>query len=365
MGTDRIRHLVDRRTTAGKRLFFWQPSKSLVDLGMSAEALGADEARARARAIELNAISDQIRNGVRDEGNDAKPGTLSRLFSNFKGSDEFAQLGQRTRKDYAYYIGKIEEELGHIMVRSITARGVKIYYQRVRRDRGVTWSYHILATLRAALTWGVTEDWISSNPALEVTIKSPPKRTVTWSAEQAEAYISKARELGWHSIAAMAQVFDSTAQSPIDVRTLKRGSYDGRTISNVRSKTGVTDAPIPLFPEAKRELDAYLATKPPGLPEAPLFTNDRIGSHWVYSTLCKIHNEIRTAAGLPKKLQLQDFRRTAQTEAGAAGATADEIRGLARHTTRSAAEHYVHPDARFVESAQAKRLEKRRRTPPA
>ena len=87
-----------------------------------------------------------------------------------------------------------------------------------------------------------------------------------------------------------------------------------------------------------------------------------LGGQWVYSTLCKVHSEIRAAAGLPKKLQLQDFRRTAQTEAGAAGGTVDEIRGLARHTTRSAAEHYVHPDERFVNSVQRKRLASRNKT---
>ena len=76
---------------------------------------------------------------------------------------------------------------------------------------------------------------------------------------------------------------------------------------NTRTKIKVTDAPIPLFPEAKAALDGYLATKPAMLPEAPLFTNDRIGGEWVYSTLCKAHCEVREAAGLPKKLQLQDF----------------------------------------------------------
>jgi hypothetical protein len=160
----------------------------------------------------------------------------------------------------------------------------------------------------------------------------------------------------------MAHVFDSTAQSPIDVRLLRVGNYDGLRISNARIKTGVTDAAIPLFPEAKAALDAYLGTRTAVLPESPLFVNDRIGGQWVYSTLCKVHSQIRAAAGLPKKLQLQDFRRTAQTEAGAAGATVDEIRGLARHSTRSAAEHYVHPDERFVNSVQRKRLATRNKT---
>ncbi len=65
---------------------------------------------------------------------------------------------------------------------------------------------------------------------------------------------------------------------------------------------------------------------------------------------------IRRATGLPDELQLQDFRTTVQTEGGAAGGTVDELRGLARHATRSAGEHYVMPDARYVDSVQEKRL---------
>lgn len=365
MGEDQIRHLLTKRRADGVTSYYWNPSKTLRDLGLVPEALGTNMTKALTRAIELNFLADETRRGQRDDrGNGALPGSLSKLVQAFKVSGEFAELKPRTRKDYAYYLEKIELEFGHLPATAMTAPVIKAYYHRVRSERGITWGYHILGSLRVVLSWGVSEGWIIRNPGLDIKLKSPKKRTVQWEPHEALAYISTAIELGWHSVAAMAHVFDSTAQSPVDVRTLKRGNYDGRAISNTRTKTGVTGAPIPLFPEAKAALDAYLATKPPMHPEAPLFTNDRIGAEWVYSTLSKVHSEVRQAAGLPKKLQLQDFRRTAQTEAGAAGGTVDEIRGLARHTTRSAAEHYVHPDSRFVEAVQNKRLASRNKTGP-
>jgi hypothetical protein len=204
--------------------------------------------------------------------------------------------------------------------------------------------------------------WIKINPALNVKMKAPNKRRVTWTIEQANTYLAKAGELGWHSIVAMVHVFDSIGQSPVDVRTLPMKSYDGRCIDVARAKTGRTDAPIPLFPPAISALDAYLATGLARLPEAPLFTHDRIGGVWNESTLQKTHSKIRMAAGLPSKLQLQDFRTTAATESGASGATGDEIKGLLRHSTRAAGEHYVHPDSRFIESTQEKRLAYRNKT---
>lgn len=273
----------------------------------------------------------------------------------YQASDEFAEKKPRTRGDYVYYLEKIEAEFGHLPVTALTAKVIKAYYKRVRKEVSVTWAYHILGTLRMILSWAVSEDWIKKNPALDVTMKAPAKRKVVWTPEQATIYIAKAMEMGWHSVAMMALVLDSIAQSPIDVRTMKRSAYDDRAIHSAREKTGVSNAPIPLFPDAKKALDEYLATRPKH-PDPPMFTDERTGDMWGENALQKIHRKIRKAAGSPEELQLQDFRRTAQTEAGAGGGTLDEIRALARHTTREAGEHYVIPDARFVESAQNKRL---------
>ncbi len=76
----------------------------------------------------------------------------------------------------------------------------------------------------------------------------------------------------------------------------------------------------PLWPDVKYALDTCLVTQPAKLPDAPRFTNDFIGRDWWPSTLAKYRGLVGTAALLPKNLQFQDFRRTAQTGAGAAGA---------------------------------------------
>lgn len=360
MGKDEIRHLRAKMYPSGLR-YFWEPSKTLKLLGLTAEPLGAEPARARARAVELNSLSDQVRISGRSADAGHLPGTFGRLVHNYKASDEFKDLKPRTQNDYAYYLDKIEANFSKVMVRAITPRVVKTYYKRVRKEVSNTWAYHILATLRAVLSWAVSEDWIKQNPALDVKMKSPEKRKVVWKLDQAQAYFVAAKTMGWHSIVAMAHVFDSIAQSPVDVRTLPRKAYDGRTIDTSRAKTGRSGPPIPLFPTAVVALDTYLEASP-RLPEAPLFTNDRIGGEWNESTLQKTHRKIRAAAGLPAKLQLQDFRTTALTEGGASSGTRDELRGLARHSTAQASEHYVHPDSHFVESIQMKRLAHRNKT---
>ncbi|HCE07487.1 MAG TPA: hypothetical protein DEQ40_02590 [Oxalobacteraceae bacterium] len=352
MDVEKIRHL----RCLGQGRYYWQPSKTITDLGMAAEALGTDRAIARARATELNRQADELRAAHQAGSNSSRPGTVGRLFSDYRASDEFKDRKDRTREGYDYELGWIEKDFGTVMVRALTPKVLKTYYKRLVAERSVSVAYHRLGVFRLVLTWAVSEDWIKHNPALDVRVKLPKKREVVWTLDQMATYLAKAAELGWGSIVAMVHVFDSIGQSPIDVRTLLRGAYAGGRINVSRQKTGVKGGPILLFPEAVVALDAYLATQPAKLPTAPLFTNERTGEMWVESTLQHTHADIRAAAGLPKQIQMQDFRTTAATEGGASGGTVDELRALQRHSSRTAGEHYVLPDGRFVDSIQQKRL---------
>lgn len=364
MGDDRIRHLLIKPRSGGRLLYFWNPSKTLRDLGLTPEALGSDYQLAKARALELNQTADELRRFAKNGNNGPAPGSVSRLFREYQKSPEFAEKKQRTRGDYSYYLDKIDRDFGQLPVRALTPRTIKAYYRRLTTEKSVTWAYHILATLRTVLSWAVSEDWITVNPALDVRIRSPAKRTIVWETAQTDKLVTVAKDLHWRSLAAMFRVYDCIGQSPIDIRTLRVSDYNGQSIGTTRAKTGVSDAPIPLWTNVISELDDYLATRPPLKGDAPLFAHDDLGGFWNESTLAKTFNVIRKKAGLPAHLQMQDWRRTAATEAGAAGGTVDEIRALQRHSTRTAALHYVHPDDRYVAAAQQKRFDQRNKKRP-
>jgi len=362
MGEDSIRHLLLKICANGSIRYFWNPSATLRKLGLTPEPLGDDYNKAKSRALELNSCADELRRVSKQGNNGPAPGSLSRLVSDYKKSPEFSALKQRTQDDYVYYLEKIELDFGQLPVAALKARTIKEYYRRLVAEKSLTWAYHIISTIRILLSWAVSEEWISHNPALSVRIKSPKKRTVTWQSQQTETLIAQAKELKWLSLAAMFRVYDCIGQSPIDIRTLRAGDYNGEAIASTRAKTGVSDAPIPLWPNVIAALDEYLATRPSLHPDAPLFAHDDLGGFWKESTLAKTFALIRKKAGLPSHLQMQDWRRTAATEAGASGSTVDEIRALQRHSTRTAALHYVHPDDRYVAAAQQKRLEQRNKT---
>ena len=200
----KIRHLIFR---GGNH--YWQPSKTVLALGLQGEALGPDKKTAIARAVELNAMADAMRAESKQGSNSAKPGTVSRLFAAYRNSEEFGELKPRTQSDYNYEMDWIEETLGTAMVRAFTAKSLKTYYRKLKADKGICVSYHRFSVFRTVLTWAVSEDWISDNPAKKVKVKIPRKRAVIWTLQQMEIYRRKASELGWHSIVAMIHVFYS------------------------------------------------------------------------------------------------------------------------------------------------------------
>lgn len=372
MGRDKIRHLRAKLLDSGDTAFYWQPSQSVKALGLVAEALGTDRERAATRARHLNAMADEMRaNPGRSAGNGPAPGTVALLFAQYlksvevmgePGNPALPGLKARTQKDLRYYLDKVEREFGQVRVAGMTPKVIKTYYQRVARERGITWAYHIVWALRCALSWAVSENWIAANPALQVEIKGPPKRTVQWTPDEAETFLWAAIAGGWWSIAVGADLMDCTAQSPVDIWKLKVKDYDGAAIvDEARAKTGHEGARRLLWPNTKARLDAYLESRPALHPEAPLLANDKTGTAWVEVSRHKTFAKIRNAADLRRELQLQDFRRTAMTEARKAGATSIEVQNLARHASPRTQDRYVQPDPTFVDAAQAKRLEYRKK----
>src|SRR5437016_2687089 len=123
-----MRHLLVKQLASGERAYFWNPSKTIRALGMTAEALGKDVQAAKARAVILNNLADDLRRGSKPGDNGPRPGTLGLLVQSFKASEEFGDLKPRTQKDYAYYLGKIDAEFGHLPVMALTPLVIKTYY---------------------------------------------------------------------------------------------------------------------------------------------------------------------------------------------------------------------------------------------
>ena len=99
MGTDRIRHL---KTINGR--FYFEPSPAMRRAGFRGEALGADEAEAKARVLRWNTEWDAIRNGLEPNRQDDRTpaGTLERFLQDLRRSAEYRDKSISRQNELEY-----------------------------------------------------------------------------------------------------------------------------------------------------------------------------------------------------------------------------------------------------------------------
>lgn len=371
MGGDKIRHLRPKPLSDGRVAWYWQPSATVRALGLSPEALGFDAAAARRRAIELNALADDVRIGRKGRALGPAPGTVARLIADYRASPEWLALKPRTRRDYDRWIDRFRDGFvagevtfdgfGDLPAAAISARVLKVWKRSIDGATGAYEGYHALGTMRALWAWAEGEEWVAASPARLVRNQRPKKRAVQWTLEQQTAFIAASGLCGQPGLGVAMMVNDNIGQSPVDVFDLRARHFDGATLRpDGRAKTGVGNVAFRLWPEVAAALSAYLALRPAPHPDAPLFVNDLTGRRWEESRRGKEFRRVRAAAGLPAHLQFQGLRRSAATEAGEAGATAFEVQAMLRHTSPSEAATYVIAGSALVESLSEKRRKHRR-----
>jgi hypothetical protein len=365
---DKVRHLRSRPLKRGWG-WYWIPSAHVAAFGLVAEALGETPEKIATpailkRAIDLNALADELRLGRSARAEQDAPGTIGFLVKEYRASVHWFGLKPRTRDDYAPWLDALRDDYREFLIGDMDGLVLETWRDRVAEERGLYAAYHMLGTMRAIFAWATRRRLIpkGTDPAKEVENRRPPKRTHTWTLKQICAFLDAAFGAGEYGFWAAMILTDCIAQSPVDVWGLARSDYDGKSIlKGRRTKVAGEHPPMVLWPHVVTALDWYLSTRPALLPDAPLFAPPGANTPWVTSTRHKIFQRLRKAAGLPATLQWQDMRRTGATEAGAAGGTGIEIKGLLRHQTLSEASTYTLDTATSLRIVQSKRMTARAR----
>lgn len=365
---DKVRHLRARRLKDGWG-WYWIPSAHVSAMGLHAEALGQTPEgyptpAILKRAVDLNAFADELRTGRAATARQDAPGTVGFMVREYRSSPKWERLAPRTRADYAPWLDLFHEKFRALPVAAIEPQVIEAWRDRVWAERGHYAAYHLLGTMRALFAWAERRRFVKpgENPARAVENERPAKRTAKWSLAEVCAFMDAAWREGEYGFWAAMVLSDCIAQSPVDVWSLTRGDYDGRSIlKDRRTKVAGRHPPIPLWDHVVTALDWYLSTRPALLPDAPLFAPEGRNVPWPASTRHKTFQRLRKAAGLPAHLQWQDLRRTGATEAGASGASAIEVRDLLRHQTTSEASTYTLQTATSLRAVQSKRLAARAR----
>ncbi len=378
--------------------YFFEPPTWSKKAGctVQSEALGTDYDSAvnRAETVLLPAFDSWRTRGTTDHAvriTVAAPGTLDWLFGEYRADRRFTKLDENTRRKYEVslrmvggYILKDGRRLGQVRLTAIDSRLVDDLYDKllivrktdaagnqVVRERRTTIN-HAMKTCRRA--WNVAlrrhpRKVPALNPFAKMGLASSKRETPAATYAELEAFRSKAREMGYPSLATAALIgwewmqrenaiftaFDVMHYRPKDRPDLVR---------IVHPKTGeevwhplFDDAGAPVYPELMAELDAIKRERIGGL----MIVRDW-GDRRPWPTdkgdvaqMSRTVKEIIRAAGLRDELTFTSFRHGGFTEGGDAELTDQEIMAQGGHRSRKVLPRYVKRTLKQMASAAKKR----------
>lgn len=327
--------------------YYWRPTPAIRQLGFSNVALGADPAKAMARADELNTT---VENEIRGILPQPKEGSLKALCRLYQADESFERLKPNTKRQYAGILAQVEKNAGDILVSSITRKDLKNTYRGLL-SRGMAIAAAHMRVWRVLLGFAVDEGWIALNPATRLKVKNPPARTQVWKQTEVKAFCDFCRAQGYASVALAVWLAYDIGQRQTDVLRLTWGDWDGECISLTQQKTGER-LRVPVSPETTRLLKAVPRSS------TCIVTYELTGRPYGEHVFRQRFMKLRRKGPTGKHLRFHDLRRTALTEAGSGGSTDAEIMALSGHRDRKSVSVYVRPTSDQAKSAQDKRRNK-------
>lgn len=330
----------------GKRRF-WQPTKAMQEHGFLPKPLGPDNAESQAEAARLYAAwlsfargEDEspatMAGGTKKETAEVARkwprGSIGAAFVEYMRTPEWARKASTTRnKEILPSWAYIRDAWGDCDPNRMTLSLLSEWRRELVEDKGTGVAHKVFKEWRRhwkvmrAMRYVTIED-----PSIGVRNDSPPPRWQTWQEGEVVRIVKSAIRDNDLQMAVMIAVTWDTQFQPGDVRTLqarhlttRSGRFMVDKSVDGREKTGAAVLGT-LSARAHRLLEAYLATRPAMLPNAPLFpmASGRL------PTISELSRAFRARAAkvFPgDKRQLRDMRRSGTVEAFAGGASAGDV----------------------------------------
>ena len=283
---------------------------------------------------------------------DMPKGTIQAVLNAYQDSPKFLDLAERTRRDYAKHIRKIELEFGDFPVSALPDKRTRAEFLAWRDRMAMTsrrQADYVFSTFAAILAWAADRGITECSPCERVgrTYRGSRADSV-WTVADEEALMAKAPER--IKLAYLLAVW--TGQRQGDLLRLTWNAYDGTHIRLKQSKTG-RRVVIPVSGVLKAELDRTAENK-----VAVTILTTTKGTPWTSMGFSATWRKTLAAAKITG-LTFHDLRGTAVTRLALAGCSEAEIATFTGHSLRDVAAildaHYLSRDAMLAESALAKR----------
>lgn len=340
----RVRYLRQKRDG-----FYWQPTPIMRKAGFHPEPLGREPTAARRRADALNAEWDAFRRGESADPEAPKDGTMGWLIRHWQKSDEYADWGEATRKEFDAAAKVIGEEFGKFRVAAISRLHCRGFYKEERARTTLFMANRSMKWLRFLLFRAVDEELIKISPMVGFRLKQTDARQEVWDERQVACFSDAAVDAGFTSLAVAAWIAFDLAQRPGDIRVMGWSAYDGGKISVRQQKTGrLVWAPV--LPDLKALLDAMPRKG------VQIVICESTGRPYTRYHFGHLFRRIADKAGLQGK-QFLDLRRSSAVRLAEAGCTTEEIVAITGHEIghgQKILETYIPRNAKMAENAIAK-----------
>lgn len=253
--------------------------------------------------------------------------TVRKLIRAYTASKGWQALAANTRKSYARHFAYFEDAMGDID--PATLRPVHIQQMHEALSNKPTDANRKVSALASLLQYGVTHDWLPSNPARQIRLSNAHvKPHAVWPENVIEAYRSTATG----PALLLFEILISTGQRIGDVLAMQWAHIDGDGINVRQSKTG-TAIWVPLT----GRLRVALAEAP----RRGLFiVSQENGKPMGYQMAWRLIADVRKTIDA-MEYDIHGLRHTAASEiAGAPGMTTDHVRAITGHKSDGMARHY-------------------------
>lgn len=285
-------------------------------------------------------------------------GWLLSLVQKYQASDDFRQLAERTRGDYAKIIEKvIEPKFSAFPLSALSDKRTRAIFMEwrdglaLKSRRQADYAWTVLARI---LSWSKDRGHITLNPCERGgRIYRGSRAEKIWTADDEVAFLrSSPKHLHLSLLLALW-----TGQRQGDLLRLPWSAYDGTHIRLKQSKTGMrvvvpVGAPLKVVLDAAAKRSTIILTNLDGKPWTP----DGFRASW--GKACK-------RAGIVG-VTFNDLRGTAVTRLALAECTEAEIATITGHSLRDVRSildaHYLKRDTALGESA-IRKLERRTESP--
>lgn len=337
--------LRQRQRMDGTWRVWWEPKAAERKLGFAPVDLDATAPVRAAR--EARALNDQV-DAARITGKAPAAKRAGHIvddvIGDYQRSVHFAGLRPATQRTYREKLALIARKWGDVPVRDFDKPTINTWYETLYRGSGPTQAHRLIAMMSILMGHAEKRGWreANSNPCLRLGMRTTPPRSRAADFDQLDALLAAADACGLPGVGMAAALSMLQGQRQADVLAAKRGdfrqvvvTFPGSTKPEtvwiwdlLRAKRN-TAGHLMLHTEVLPRVLASLAM--PGVPDATLITDARVGRPYDRDLFGKRWAEVRAAAidagctalldATGRPLQFRDLRRTFSVTARAAGAS--------------------------------------------